>query len=908
MNLRSAASHVVHRWGRRSPILLLLLLAWAETRPLAAQIPDAGGATRVAELLRGLDGVKRVLMIGAHPDDEDTSLLAALARGQGVEAAYLALTRGEGGQNLIGPELFEGLGVVRTGELLAARELDGAHQFFTRAFDFGFSKSADEALALWPREKLLADVVWVVRTYRPQVIVSVFTGTPADGHGQHQAAGIMAQEAFVAAADPQRFPEQLQLGARPWQASKLYGGVWRNPEGASVTVATGVIDPLSGRSYYQIAMASRSQHRSQDMGVAQILGPSESGLALMNQAAGVEVGSTLFAGVDTALVSLADASRMSGEGAAHLRAYRQGVQAAEDALRPEEPSQALPGLLAAVRHLELARAAASSGSALSDELAFRSGRLDEAALAAAGVVVDARSSRDRLVPGETFRVDLEVWNGGAWTATGVAPEIELPEGARARPVVPPPPPRRFGPPEADAARGERTLGDWSSRARGEARTLAAGAFERWSFEIELPSDAPFSRLYYLERPRTGAMYQWPDDPQEWGSPRNREAFPVDVPLTFTAGDETAAVRWKGAVQYRGVNPARGEQREPVLILPAVSVALDPGVLVWPLDRRDPRTVQVTLESHAPDVQDGTVRLELPAGWTAEPESWPYRLERTGSRASFAFEVVPPAAIREGEQTIHAFATASDGRAFAEAVTLVDYEHIRRNVLLRPSDAILRTFPVKVAQGLTVGYVMGTGDSGPAAIRELGIEPHLITTDDLAAGDLGRFDVIVLGVRAYEARPDLVQYNESVLDFVRRGGVLISQYNQYDYTRPGIAPYPVQISRPHDRVTDETAAVRLLQPDHPLVATPNRIGPSDFEGWVQERGLYFLGEWDDHWTPLLEMADPGEEPKQGSLLVSRVGEGLYVYTGLAFFRQLPAGVPGAYRLLANLISVRPNLVP
>ncbi len=884
--------------ARPNRALLLALIAWTGLTvgggPAAAQAPDAGGVARVAELLRGLDGVKRVLMIGAHPDDEDTALLAALARGEGVDAAYLSLTRGEGGQNLIGSELFEGLGVVRTEELVAARRLDGAKQFFTRAFDFGYSKGADEALSLWPREELLHDVTWIVRTYRPQVIVSVFSGTPSDGHGQHQAAGIMAQEVFEAAADPNRFPEQLTGGIETWEVSKLYQRAWLDPSGTTFALETGRLDPVSGRSYLQVAMASRSQHRSQDMGAAQPLGPSQSGLRFVRAVDGIDPDGALFAHVDTSLVGLV---RSDAEAVEYVEAYRRDIAKAQGFLSLTDPGAALAPLLSAKSNLSATLNLRVLPARVQEELTQHGERLDQAILASAGVAVDVRSSRDRLVPGETFRIDVEIWNGGSSQVRSVRPAVDLPSGARARPVTPPIPRRRFGPPTDGSAQGPSPLGDWSAEAVGESRPLGPGEFAKWSFEVELPDDLPYSVLYHQERPREGAMYQWPQSREHWGLPRNPPRFPASVAVDL-GGPVT---HWRGGVEYRGVDPARGEFREPLLVLPAVSVALDPGTLVWPTDRRASRTVTVQLESHAPDAQAGVLRLEVPTGWTAEPAEQRYRLERAGARAGFSFELQPPETLAEGEVTICALAT-TEGRTWDEAAVLIDYEHTRRTALFSKAEALVVAFPVRVAEGLRVGYVMGSGDSGPAALREIGVEPALLTPADLASGDLSHLDVIVLGVRAYETRQDLIQYNETVLDFVRAGGTLVSQYNQYGYAQSGVAPYPVTIRRPHDRVTDETADVRLLQPDHPLLAGPNRIGSEDFDGWVQERGLYFLGEWDPAFQPLLEMADPGEEPKLGSLLVAPLGDGQYVYTGLALFRQFPNGVPGAYRLLANLISL------
>ena len=873
---------------RVTTLALLSLLALLPSRA-AAQAPDAGGVAFVAERLRGLDGIKRVLMIGAHPDDEDTSLLAALARGEGVDAAYLSLTRGEGGQNLIGPELFEGLGVVRTEELVAARRIDGARQFFTRAFDFGYSKNADEALALWPREELLRDVTWIVRAYRPQVIVSVFSGTPADGHGQHQAAGIMAREVFEAAADPARYPDQFARGVEPWQVTKLYQSAWRDPEAATTAVPAGRLDPVSGRSYHQIAMASRSQHRSQDMGAAQPLGPRASGLLLVeSRGSGGADSGEIFAGVDTSFVSIAGEN---GEARRHAEAYRREIGRALGSLTALGAETALEALLTARSHLTATREALQTSQA---ELPIRESLLDETILSAAGFAVDARSSRDRLTPGETFRIDVEAWNGGSMAIDRVTPSIALPAGASARPVTPPPPPRRFGPPSNAPL---EPLGDWEDDLVGDPRPMAAGAFERWSFEVRLPGDLRYSELYHQRIARDGAMYVWPEEDERWGLPRDPETFPVTMSANL-AGTET---RWEGAVNYRGVDPARGEFREPVLVLPAVSVELAPSTLVWPTGRRESRTVTVNLESHSAVAQEGTLRLEVPEGWSTEPREAPFSLPRSGARSGLAFELIPPSSLPAGEVTVRALALTNEG-TFDRAVALVDYEHIRRTALFGPAQATIVATDVQVVDGLRIGYIMGTGDTGPAALREIGVEPVMVTTDDLASGDLDELDVLVLGVRAYESRADLVQYNETVLDFVRSGGVLISQYNQYGYNRPGIAPYPVEIRRPHDRVTDETASVTLLDRAHPILAGPNPIGPEDFEGWVQERGLYFLGEWDDAFQPLLEMADPGEEPKRGALLVAPLGEGTYVYTGLALFRQFPAGVAGAYRLLANLVSL------
>jgi LmbE family N-acetylglucosaminyl deacetylase len=890
-------------------MLTIALVVAAPPAPLAGQEPARDrGLVGAGLLLRQLDGVKRVLMIGAHPDDEDTSLLSALARGHGAETAYLALTRGDGGQNLIGPELGEGLGVVRTGELVAARRLDGGLQFFTRAFDYGYSKNAEEAFGKWPREELLRDVVWVIRTFRPHVVVSVFSGTPRDGHGQHQAAGIMAREAFRAAADPDRFVDQLGRGAVPWQPAKLYRLSWFDPEAADTEVATGTFDPLLGASWFQIAMESRSQHRSQDMGAARPLGPRSSSLVLVDTAAGVtaEGGEGLFAGVDTTLVSLVEPLPEHGRlGAGRaLERYRAAVREAEESLDPASPWAAAPALGRALDQLVVARGAAEqsgeAGRELLRVLDTRVGRVEEALLDAAGIVVEVRAGDDLIVPGQTVRVMVEMWNGGPFPVTAARPSLHLPEGWSADPV----------PVDEDDGRSRSFF---FRRGGSEVVPSAApvavdpSSSVLWRWNVRVPPDAALSELYYLERPRDGALYRWPDRADLRGLPRQpplvRGAVAFSVALPRFGDDVPVAVEVGRPARYVGVDPASGQFDTPVLVVPALSLQADPSVMVVPADRGEPRSVSVILQARAPDGARGELVLELPEGWTASPAARSFAIAGEGQEASFAFSVRPPADAVPGRFVLGAVATDETGRRFDLGVDLVDYPHIEREALFEPAGTRVTVVPVRVDAGLRVGYVMGSGDDVVQAIRELGVEVELLAPPDLRGGDLSRFDVLVLGVRAYETRTDLQAVNDRVLDFARAGGTVLVQYNQYQFPAGGYAPYPVSIARPHDRVTDEGSPHGFIHVDNPVFQAPNRIGPEDFEGWVTERGLYFLSEWDDErMTPLLELTDPGEEPKRGALVVAPVGEGLWIYTGLSFFRQLPAGVPGAYRLFANLLSL------
>ena len=867
------------RWRRLAVLSLSVLVSLPGV--IHAQSLDGVGLVPTALALRQMDGVKRVLMIGAHPDDEDTSLLTELARGRGVETAYLALTRGDGGQNLLGPELWEGLGVIRTGELEAARALDGGRQFFTRAFDYGFSKSAEEALGFWPREELLRDVTWVVRRFRPHVIVSVFSGTPDDGHGQHQAAGIMAREVFDAAGDPSRFPDQLELGVQPWAPAKLYvsrrrfgGGV---DEGA-MEIETGDLDPLLGRSLFQLSMESRSQHRSQDMGAPQPPGPRSTGVELV--ASRVERGEGgLFAGVDTTLVGITDGLPAAARSkmVAHLEDYRAAVQRARERLGLD-PVRVVPDLLAAFESLVAAREAA--GDVEDPEVATALDRKLEVAthavLAAAGIVFEVRAADDLVVPGQTVEVEALLWNGS-----------DMPI---ATPVI-----------ELASRHGWRVEGTGVEGLSAEG-TVAPGALARWTYDLTVPEDAEPSRLYYLEEEREGARYRWPDRPAVWGLPRDQApvegmaTFRLPTPDSEPGSPLATAAPWR----YVGVDPAAGEFEKSVLVVPPVSVRVTPAGMVWPTVQSEPRSVSVVVRTEAEGGASGEVALAAPQGWRATPARQRFELDGAGAARTLSFEIAPDGRTAPGEHRFEATATRSGGRTYTEGVTLIDYEHVPRSPLYVDAAAEVTVVEVEVPTGLRVGYVMGSGDDGPEAIRQLGAQVEILDEARVREGDFAGLDAIVLGVRAYETRTDLQAATGQLLDFARAGGTVVVQYNRG--TLGSLAPATLEVGRGSPRVADETAPVTILEPEAPVFTTPNHIDEDDFEGWVQERGLYFAAEWDERWVPLLELHDPGEEPRLGSTLVTSVGDGVFVYTALSFFRQWAEGVPGAYRLFANLISL------
>lgn len=868
-----------------APALALALLApVVAPAPAAAQpaVTEYGGAAGLGLSLRRLGTAKRVLMVGAHPDDEDTQLLAALALEQGADVAYLSLTRGEGGQNGIGTELHEALGLLRTEELLAARRVDGARQFFSRAYDFGFSKSAEETDRHWPRAELLCDVVRVIRLFRPDLVVPVFSGTPRDGHGQHQVSAMLAREAFEAAGDPARCPEQAAQGLLPHRPARLYQSLRTRAEGATTRLAVGGLDPLLGRSPFQLAMASRSRHRSQDMGQAEPAGPRWNYLRRIFPAPAGEEASP-WVGVDTVLSGIA---RTALDGrpaavAARLAEYEALAERVRAAFNPLRPDALVDDLGRAVALLDRAAGEAREAplaGAESDRLRGRiaAERADASAalVQAAGLVLDAEAEDARLVPGQSLTVELSLWNGGRRAVRADRLEPMLPAGWTAEPL--------------DALPA----------------AVAPGTLVRRRFRVQLPADAAVTEPYFLRAPREGDVYDWP---AETMSADGAAGLPFDpAPLRARAVVGVAGVEapLEAEATQREVDLRQGELRRPVRVVPAVSVLTEPATTILPLGGGGPRPLRlrVRLVAEAPGGIAGTLRVNVPAGWRAEPAALPVRFAAPGEAREVEVVVHPAPATQAGDFAVTAAFEAEDGRRFTRGVQMVDYSHIAPRPLFHPAAWRVRAFDVRVPAGLRVAYVEGAGEEGPGVLAQLGIRPALLSADSLAAAELSRYDVIVTGSRAYEVRADLAQHNARLLDYVRRGGTVVVQYNKYELVQGGFTPYPITMTRPHGRVTDETAPVRILAPDHPVFTAPNRITAADFAGWTQERGLYFADTWDAAYTPLLETADPGQPPLRGALLVTKHGEGTYVYTGLAFFRQLPEGVPGAWRLFANLLAL------
>jgi LmbE family N-acetylglucosaminyl deacetylase len=852
-------------------------LADAQTQvnlaPLPLDPPTTGGVAVVERALAKLTTHKRLLVIAAHPDDEDTALLTLIARDQGGESAYLSLSRGEGGQNLIGPELGVGLGLLRTRELLAARQIDGGRQFFTRAYDFGYTRSVEETLGLWPKDVLVEDAVRVIRRFKPQVVVSIFPGVPHPNHGQHQAAGVTAYAAFPLAGDPKALPQLAEEGLVPWTPQTLYRSAFFDRSAPFIPLPLSGVDPLVGKSIYQLAAASRSQHRSQDMGRLQELGPQETRVSWVQGGAGAE-SKELFQGIDTRLQAIADTipdaerRRHVGE---HLDAAQAAAEKTRRSLQPERLADAVPGFVEILKHLRAAHAFLLDKGDRPEErpaaqlIAEKIDVAETGLAAAAGIALEAATERETLTAGEAFPVRALLWNSGSVALSNARVEL---------------------------------AGEASDPVSGEAKELAAGTLGTWELKPTVPAQAPATVPYFLRHPLAGSLYDWTGvASDERGEPFGRP--PLVARFTFAVDGVPVTLEREVAHVHR--DQAQGEIRRPLRVVPRVELAAQ-ELLVWPTGQRQPRRLQVTLDSHAAAPVTGRLEARIEGNGWPEIQPVAFTLDPSEEK-TLELEVRPPATFNPGRYAVRLAAVLEDGQRFDLAVPLVDYPHIRATPRPRPAEVAISAADVKLPKLTRVGYVRGASDRVPEFLRQIGVPLELLDAPALLEGDLSRYDAVIVGSRAYEIDPALARANHRLLDYAKAGGLVVVQYQQYPFIEGKFAPFALDIARPHDRVTDETAAVTLLDPKNPLFHAPNEIRLDDWNGWIQERGLYFAHTWDPAFVPLLAMTDPGGEPEQrGGLLVAPLGKGHYVYTGLAFFRQLPAGVPGAYRLFANLLGI------
>jgi LmbE family N-acetylglucosaminyl deacetylase len=802
------------------------------------------GPPSAAEILHELGSFREtgsVLYIAAHPDDENTRLIAYFARGRNYRTGYLSLTRGDGGQDLLGPEFGDELGVIRTQELLAARRIDGGIQFFSRARDFGFSKDYADTLKRWDRRQVVSDMVRVIREFRPDLLITRFSTVPGTTHGHHTASAVLAVEAFKLAGDPTAFPEQLGT-LSPWQPKRI---LWNNGFGPGnlgggvprLLLDAGGYDPLLGESFGEIAAQSRSMHKSQGMGAAGTRGPAPESFQLL---AGEPAAKDIMDGVDTTWGRFpggADIGRMADDVIARFS--------------PEDPSASVPALLALKKRL-----AAQPADPVVDE---KRGQLDRILQACLGLRVETTVAQAEIVPGETLNLRHTVIVQGQipvlWTGM------------------------RY-PTASSESRSPREL------APGRPAALEAAP--------KLPADTLLSHPYWLREEGTPGMFRV-DDPSLIGRPESPPVFPVE--FVFEVGGQTLVVA--DFPEQIVADPLRGEIHRQLEAVPPVVLGFADNLELFAPGST--RTAEVDVEADRL-VSGGSLRLEAPDGWTVSPASQAFRFDAAGEKARFRFSITAPA--RKGTGSLVAVADIG-GRAYRNGRKEIRYEHIPEQ-LLQPV-ARLKAVSLDLAvRGTRIGYLPGAGDDVADCIARMGCTVTQLTGEDLTAGRLKDFDAVVIGVRAFNTRTDLAPGLPALFAYVESGGDVIEQYNTPNEIRTQpFAPFDLKLARdlPRHRVTDENAPVTLLAPEHPAFTTPNRIGPEDFDGWVQERGLNFPSEWDTaHFTPLLACSDAGEQPLVSGLLVAHYGRGYFVYTGLSWFRQLPAGVPGAYRLFANLLSL------
>jgi LmbE family N-acetylglucosaminyl deacetylase len=816
------------------------LLFWLlSIHTVLGQAPKTYSAADIRLDLNKLNTVGSVLYLAAHPDDENTRLITWLANEKCVRTAYLSLTRGDGGQNLIGTEKSELIGVLRTQELLAARRTDGGEQFFTRAVDFGYSKNPEETFTKWEREQVLSDVVWVIRKFRPDVIITRFPPTSAAGHGHHTASAMLAEEAFDLAADPNAFPEQLKY-VKVWQPLSLYHNAssWWNkelPELAAKSdeyciVDIGEYNPILGRSYNEIAAESRSQHRSQGFGSARQRGKTPEYLRHMK---GKKMPKDLFSGIDLSWKRIKGSEKIAQAIEAIIKNY--------DAANPAKSVQGLVQLYSLLDKLP-------------DEhyKAYKKEQVKTLILACAGLWAEAVSESAVYGENESIKLLLTLLNRSSTTIS--VKSISL--------------------------NGETINNEVTTLKNNEPHQL----------DISTLAKKPFTHPYWLEKPYENLFEIEQQTLRDL--PENSSQIPLKAILLI----ENLELEIDIPVVYKSVDRSKGELYEPIAILPVVSMKPLKSFYLFNSDAVQEITVSVKANR---DSVSGVVKINVPYRWKPSPESQPVNIARKGDEIRITFQLMPTKNVTDGNAVFSFEPFDTTLTEVSYEVQKIDYEHIPTQYILKPAQAKVVKMDLKLGRK-NIAYLMGSGDEIPQSLEAVGYAVTLIEPTALGISDLSKFDAVITGVRAYNTLKELEFGYRHLLNYVKNGGNLIVQYNTQPSTvTDSIGPYPIKFGR--GRVTDENAAATLIKPEHPVFNFPNKITAADFDGWVQERGLYFAQEWDSHFEPLIRWNDSGEAPQEGALLYCSYGKGTYIFTGISFFRQLPAGVPGAYRLFANLIN-------
>ena len=917
------------------PLILRVPHAKAQTASAGFSQPNTAaqplafdrGATALWQSLQKLHTRASLVMVTAHPDDEDGGMLTYESRGQGSRVALLTLNRGEGGANVMSSDYFDALGLVRTEELLAANRYYGAQQFWTRVCDYGFSKTKEEALDKWGHDRTLSDVVRVIRMTRPLVITSVFVGARTDGHGHHQVAGQMAQEAFKAAADPSMFPDQIKEGLRPWQATKDYarvpfaeitdkgifdyadgkyypaefrnytdGQVIKGQLSTSVEIPEGDYSPLMGLTYAQISRVGLGQQKSQSGGTG--LPPAEQEQAPYHRFASIvpvsDKESSLFDGIDVSLMGIASLAK-DGD-AAFLKDGLSAINTLVEktlsdflAQRPEKIAPTLAAGLKAtndlIERVDASQLSAGSRYDIVNELKIKQSQFANALAESLGLSVLATVAPEKeptgpfahffrnpttfqvAIPGQEFWVKVHTTN-----PTNVPVTMES--------IV------------LDAPQGESWTISSQSQPGG---TLSGNQSTDVRFSVHAAPNARYTRPYFT-RPNIEQPYYDIEDLRYRNLPT--APYPLSAKLRFTFNGVPFEISQVVQSVKRVTGP--GTVLEPLIVGPAISVSISPAAGIVPLDAKSFEVI-VSVHSNVKGPAKGTVRLDLPDGWKARQEEFSTAKDNDDQTLNFH---VTPARLEESPYKLTAVATYN-GQDYKEGYHSIGYPGLRPYNLYRSSTYNTTGVDVKVPPGLNVGYVTGAGDDVPQSLVNLGIHVHFLTAGDLANGDLSKFDTIILGVRAYAVREDLVAYNGRLLDYVKKGGVVVVQYNTQEYDH-SYGPYSYTMGSNPEEVTDENSKVEILTPSNPAFTWPNKITSKDFDNWVEERGSKFLQTWDAAFEPLLETHDPGQAPQKGGLLYAKYGKGVYIYNAYAFYRQMPEGVPGAYRIFANMVSLGKNL--
>jgi len=808
--------------------------------PGYSQRPKRYSSEDIYKGIQKLNVLGSVLFIAAHPDDENTRLITYLSKAKMVNTAYLSLTRGDGGQNSIGPEQAELLGIVRTQELLSARKVDGGSQFFTRAMDFGYSKSADEALTIWDREDLLSDMIWVIRKFKPDVLITRFPPDERAGHGQHESSAILAAEAFGKANNSEVFPEQLNY-VDPWQPERLIFNIpfWWNTnleekEGV-FSVDIGEYDPLSGLSYSELAADSRSQHRSQAFGVTWTRGTSKEYLEYLK---GSEPGNDIFDQIDISWnrVDRPDIDKLIND---VLKEYKFS-----------DPSISLPLLL------EVRKKIMDIDNEFWKINKMR--EVNELIKACLGLYFEATTNKSYASPGDSITFNFEFTNRSK----------------------------------------EKVILDRITAVNVNIDSIFSVSLDnndaiRFKITRQLSINVPETSPYWLENPRNGYQYEIYDELKR-GLANNNEPIIFQAELNISGQNITYDI----PIVYTWTDRMRGQQYEPFEFGPKLFVEIKNGVHIFP-DQSD-KPLEVTIFSNNQTVK-GNLHLEVPDGWSYSPQEISFNLLPESSESVF-FNLMPPSGTSQG--TVSAVAKC-DGESFDRKMIRIEYDHFPKQLVYLPAEATVVKLNIK-KRGDNIGYIMGAGDEVGENLEQIGYNVTYINNQNIQSMEFSQFDAIVFGIMAFNNNDYLSAYEDQFLDYVKSGGNIIVQYTNIRIGLKSeiVKPYPIEFSRSSAsvRISEEDAKVNIKNPDHPVLNYPNKITKKDFDGWIQERGLYFPISWDNHYDAVISSYDTGEEPLDGGLLVTRYGEGYYVYTSYSWFRQLPAGVPGAYRIFANLISL------